>query len=64
MAMTAAQKKAAQRARDARDGWTTVTVRVAVEQVEELRRIAATLPPPSPLVDPRQMSLIGDMSPQ
>jgi hypothetical protein len=57
-ARTAAQRKRSQRQRDKAVGWVDVTVRVPADHVQAVRDFAASLPPPSPPSDPRQIDLI------
>lgn len=61
--MTPAERKARQRARDRRDGWSEVTVRVPVERVADLRRFVASMTPPAPRADARQLDLLGFVEP-
>lgn len=59
--MTPAERKRAQRQRDKLAGWTEVAVKVAASQVDAVREFAASLPPPEPPTDPRQLSLIEQL---
>ena len=70
--MTTAQKKAKQRERDKLMGWREINLRVGQEHVEAVRAYVASLPPPEPPTDPRQLDLLdridqelteGDTSP-
>lgn len=54
----AAERKRAQRQRDASHGWVTVSVRVAQERSQEVRDFAASLAPPAPPSDPDQLDLL------
>jgi|TARA_R110002073_G_scaffold334948_1_gene525708 hypothetical protein len=54
---TAAQKKAAQRAKWRSEGWTEITVRVAKEHAEEARRLVSELPAPTAPEHPDQQKL-------
>lgn len=45
--LSAAERKRRQRARERADGWTSVTVRVPAEKVEELRAFAESLGVPT-----------------
>lgn len=56
--MTPTERKRIQRARDKAAGWTEVNLRIAAEHAEALRAYAATLPPPKPPTDPRQLSML------
>lgn len=56
--MTPTERKRLQRRRDRAAGWVEVNVRVASEKSEELRAFAASLPPPAPPTDPRQLDLL------
>ena len=62
--MTPTERKRLQRARDKAAGWTEVNVRVAGDQAEAVRAFAASLPPPLPPTDPRQMSLLAHLEKQ
>ena len=75
MAMDEKTKKAKQRERWRAEGWVELRVRVAREHQQAVKQFAASLPPPSPPTDPRQLDLIakidaeieadeGDASPQ
>ena len=46
MGLEAKQRKADQRRRDRLAGWVEVTVKVAVDRVDDVRNYAASLPPP------------------
>lgn len=61
MSLTSAQRKKLQRDRDRALGWIEITVKVAAEKAEEVRRFAASLPDPQPPKDPRQLDLIEDI---
>lgn len=70
--MTSREKKRKQRERDALLGWREITVRIGQEHVEAVRDFVASLPPPQPPTDPRQLDLLdrieeelasGDTSP-
>ena len=54
-----ADRKRAQRQRDRVAGWVELTVRVSRDQADHLRTYAASLPPPEPLTDPRQLDLLN-----
>ena len=56
--MTAAQRKAKQRQRDKLAGWHEMRVKVAAEHAQTVREFVASLPPPKPPTDPRQISMI------
>jgi len=71
--MTPTERKRAQRRRDKIAGWAEVTVRIDARQADDLRAYAASLPPPAPLTDPAQLSMLdqldamlsgGDASPE
>ena len=62
--MTPTERKRLQRARDRAAGWTEVNLRVGQEHAEALRAFAATLPPPAPPTDPRQLSLLDEIDRQ
>nr|CRY96467.1 hypothetical protein [uncultured prokaryote] len=62
--MTSTERKRLQRQRDRAAGWTEVNLRVASDQVEALRAFAATLSPPLPPTDPRQLSLLDEIDRQ
>lgn len=59
--MTPKERKRIQRARDKAAGWTEVNVRVGAEHAEAVRAFAASLPPPAPPTDPRQLSLLESL---
>ena len=59
--MTPTERKRLQRARDRAAGWTEVNVRIGIEQVDAVKAFAASLPPPSPPTDPRQLSLLDEI---
>jgi hypothetical protein len=61
MSLTPAQRKKLQRDRDRALGWVEVTVKVAAEKAQEVRRFAAYLPDPQPPRDPRQLNLIDEI---
>lgn len=61
MSLSPAQRKKLQRDRDRALGWVEVTVKVAVERAQEVRRFAASLPDPQPPSDPRQLNLIDEI---
>jgi len=61
MSLTPAQRKKLQRDRDRALGWVEVTVKVAAEKAQEVRRFAASLPDPQPQRDPRQLDLIDEI---
>lgn len=61
MSLTPAQRKKLQRDRDRALGWVEVTVKVAAEKAQEVRRFAASLPDPQPPRDPRQLDLIDEI---
>jgi hypothetical protein len=58
-ALSAADRKRQQRARDKAQGYTQLTLRVPIERVDEVRKFVADLPPPSPRALPGQQSLFG-----
>lgn len=62
--MTPTERKRLQRARDKAAGWTEVNLRVAAEHAEALRAYAATLSPPAPPTDPRQLSMLEEIDRQ
>ena len=62
--MTPTERKRLQRARDRAAGWTEVNLRVGQEHAEALRAFAASLPPPVPPTDPRQLSLLDEIDRQ
>lgn len=62
--MTPTERKRLQRARDKAAGWTEVNLRVGQEHAEALRAFAASLPPPAPPTDPRQLSLLDEIDRQ
>lgn len=62
--MTPAERKRIQRARDRAAGWSEVTLKVAAERADEVRAFAASLAPPAPPTDPRQMSLLAALDAQ
>lgn len=59
--MTPSERKRAQRARDRINGWVEVTVKVAEAQAPHVRAYAASLPPPAPPTDPRQLSMLREI---
>lgn len=59
MSLTSAQRKKLQRDRDRALGWVEVTVKVAAERVEEVRRFVASMPDPEPPKDPRQLDMLA-----
>lgn len=63
-ALSSTQRKRLQRQRDRALGWTEISVRIAREHTEVLRSFAATLPPPTPPKDPRQLDLIAQLESQ
>lgn len=62
--MTPAQRKSAQRQRDRLLGWSEITLKVSAEHVAHLREYAASLTPPPPLTDERQLSLLEQLDAQ
>lgn len=62
--MTPTERKRLQRVRDKAAGWTEVNLRIASEHAEALRAFAATLPPPKPPTDPRQLSMLAALDRQ
>ena len=62
--MTPTERKRIQRARDKAAGWMEVNLRVGQEHAEALRAFAASLPPPVPPTDPRQLSLLDEIDRQ
>lgn len=56
--------KQLQRERDRILGWKEVTVKVAREYEAEIRRLAANMPGPRPLSDPRQLDMIAHIEAQ
>jgi hypothetical protein len=59
-----ANRKRAQRQRDRIAGWAEITVRVSRDQIDHLRAYAASLPPPEPPTDPRQLDLLNALDAQ
>lgn len=59
--MSPAERKKLQRQRDRALGWTEVTVKVAAENVQEVRDFAASLPSPQPPKDPRQLDMLAEI---
>lgn len=59
--MTSTERKRLQRQRDRAAGWVEVTVKVAADQANEIRRLAASLPAPLPPSDPRQIDLLDQI---
>lgn len=59
--MTPAQRKAKQRQRDRLTGWCEMHVKVPAEHAQSVRDFVASLPPPKPLTDPRQISMIDEL---
>lgn len=59
--MSPAQRKKLQRDRDRALGWVEVTVKVAAERVEEVRRFVASMPDPEPPKDPRQLDMLAEI---
>lgn len=57
-ALSPTERKKLQRQRDRAAGWTEVTVKVAVEHADAVRRFAAQLPAPQPPADPRQLDML------
>jgi len=53
------ERKRLQRERDKAAGWAEVSVKVAAEHAEDVRRYAANLPAPKPPQDPRQLELLA-----
>ena len=62
--MTPTERKRLQRARDKAAGWTEVNLRVGQEHAEALRDFAASLPPPAPPTDPRQLDMLAELDRQ
>jgi hypothetical protein len=60
-ALSPAERKRQQRARDKAEGYTQVTLRVPVHCVDQVRQFVAELPPPAPSALPGQQSLFGDL---
>lgn len=56
--MTSREKKRKQRERDRLLGWREITVRIGQEHVDAVRDFVASLPPPQPPTDPRQLDLL------
>ena len=59
--MSPLERKRLQRQRDKLAGWAEVTLKVSAARVPELRAFAASLPPPEPPTDPRQMELLAEI---
>lgn len=57
--LSATDRKRLQRQRDKAAGWAEVSVKVAAEHAEDVRRYAAGLPAPTPPQDPRQLELLA-----
>jgi hypothetical protein len=55
------ERKRAQRERDRINGWVEVTVKVSQAQVPHIRAYAASLPPPEPPTDPRQLDMLNEI---
>lgn len=62
--MTPTERKRIQRARDKAAGWAEVNLRVGQEHAEALRAFAASLPPPAPPTDPRQLDMLAELDRQ
>lgn len=58
MSLSSAQRKRLQRERDRLAGWSHLSMRVPTERLAEVRAFIASLPPPSPPNDPRQLDLL------
>lgn len=58
-ALSPTERKRLQRQRDRAAGWVEVTVKVAADQVANIRRISADLPPPPTPCDPSQLDLLA-----
>lgn len=61
MSLTPARRKQLQRERDRALGWVELTVKVAAERAVAVRDFAASLPPPEPPTDPRQLDLLAEI---
>lgn len=61
MALTHAEKKRKQRERDRIAGWREITIRVGQEHVDAVREFVASLSPPAPPTDPRQLDLLDQI---
>lgn len=59
--ITQSERKRAQRERDRINGWAEVTVKVSQAQVAHIRAYAASLPPPEPPTDPRQLDMLREI---
>jgi hypothetical protein len=57
--LSAADRKRRQRARDKAEGYTQLTLRVPLNQVDRVREFVASLPEPAPAVLPGQQNLFG-----
>ena len=62
--MTPSERKRAQRKRDRIAGWVEVTLKISQDQADNLRAYAASLPPPAPPKDPRQLDLLNEIDAQ
>jgi hypothetical protein len=58
-ALSAAERKRRQRARDKAEGYTQLSLRVPLDQVDQVREFVASLPAPPLAVHPAQQSLFG-----
>jgi len=58
MSLTTGQRKALQRKRDKAAGWKEVSLKINPAYEAELKAFAASLPPPDPPKDPKQIDLI------
>lgn len=59
--LSQSERKRAQRERDRLNGWVEVTVKVSHAQAPHIRAYAASLPPPEPPTDPRQLDMLKEI---
>ncbi len=55
------ERKRAQRERDRINGWVEVMVKVSQAQASHIRAYAASLSPPEPPTDPRQLDMLNEI---